>query len=639
VADREDEGRNQQPENSGADTNINLPRDSFAKKTSVGGVEIASYHRLDGDRTEVPYQRSVSDDSPNTSLAGKAGTVAFTVRPVQDPQDQQQAPSHNALQQAHHSMDELTDAIIGRIGINHLPGRCIFRALRKASKQSGIVVGYYPVKARGNRQSVNWGRYRAVRSPGIVVRPGDPLLADVAIGISFRDKTARCSGGPLSAPDKNLFPFLATLGLYHGESPASFCFSDASQNRIGFSPQSTDLGRGQNTSGPPSNAGAGAGTNPGTSLGLRSTNEQEDPQTSGWWICPLFRINPRKHMACLFIHPKDISKLKDHICRNHAPHYCPICLGTFANAVDQQNHILARACESGGENVKLDGLTGAEVTEFKKLRLNNDDAGWIRMWRFIVRGRNPTPRLSTRPHLIHDMMKELQETIFEMFLWQQSQDNASHLARDLPAPLTSHSIPTQGETVQNQQEIPRLLQASHVLANLFNFATTNPVAYETLPAPITAPAPLSTPLLASSQAPQPIPTEPTAISAPTSAPTYPLAQLPVQSEHSGTRPSDHSSCSGLSTPVFSRTSTRSTFTNSANNASRSSESPGTARYSVAGVAETRPEKRPRTDQSSATQVRQEAHFFHPNQTSPRFLFAAPCSPPVPGSIVVMANIL
>lgn len=114
--------------------------------------------------------------------------------------------------------------------------------------------------------------------------------------------------------------------------------------------------------------------------------------------CPFYIYKPDKHQGCLLQH--DLQSVEDvirHLQEFHMePPYCPICYRVFENAMDRDNHVRGRSCQSR----KVGDIEG--IDERQKITLAKRDKWflgekerWLRLWNGIF----PNVRLHRSPYL------------------------------------------------------------------------------------------------------------------------------------------------------------------------------------------------------------------------------------------------
>ena len=105
--------------------------------------------------------------------------------------------------------------------------------------------------------------------------------------------------------------------------------------------------------------------------------------------CPFFKHNPSEHLtnrACVYPGFPSISRVKEHLYRNHAlPIQCPRCCQTFSNEDDCLQHQRAqRGCERK-EGASLEGVSKVQEAKLKskKRSTSSDEARWKVIYKIL----------------------------------------------------------------------------------------------------------------------------------------------------------------------------------------------------------------------------------------------------------------
>ncbi|KAI8944083.1 hypothetical protein F4801DRAFT_585799 [Xylaria longipes] len=103
------------------------------------------------------------------------------------------------------------------------------------------------------------------------------------------------------------------------------------------------------------------------------------------FACPYWKFDPIKHRACFYRKLSIISRVKQHLARNHAPRfYCQRCYLLFTDVATQELHVMQRSCNRE-PGARLDGIhpyQQAELSRKPKLRLSEEQQ-WFRIWNIV----------------------------------------------------------------------------------------------------------------------------------------------------------------------------------------------------------------------------------------------------------------
>ncbi|TEA19014.1 hypothetical protein C8034_v009458 [Colletotrichum sidae] len=126
----------------------------------------------------------------------------------------------------------------------------------------------------------------------------------------------------------------------------------------------------------------GNGSGPG-----RPTERDAEPDNGRRWACHFFKLDPVRHMACLF-HPQLCCRhVKSHLQRHHKlPFHCPTCFEIFKSGALRDAHIRARNCLRRDTPAYWDRYIPEDRMEELKDVTGGD---WYAMWSVVFPDKEP----------------------------------------------------------------------------------------------------------------------------------------------------------------------------------------------------------------------------------------------------------
>lgn len=166
--------------------------------------------------------------------------------------------------------------------------------------------------------------------------------------------------------------------------------------------------------------------------GYGSSSDYAHPgksQKEKTFACPLYRMDPMRHMDCISLKLMRIRDVKQHINRKHTrvTYYSPRCWATFPSPTSWEKHIIDGSCKP---KVTENHISVLGVSKDMQRRLASrvdrklsSSEQWYTIWRIIFGGatKKPNPYLGTVVEETVGMMKDY---------WQQEGDE---IVRDVLA--------------------------------------------------------------------------------------------------------------------------------------------------------------------------------------------------------------
>ncbi|OAQ58617.1 C2H2-type zinc finger domain-containing protein [Pochonia chlamydosporia 170] len=125
------------------------------------------------------------------------------------------------------------------------------------------------------------------------------------------------------------------------------------------------------------------------------TAKRMQEKTQRTFACPFFKFDPVKHKACLSLKLRQVSRVKQHLVRNHVPQFfCPRCLTTFKTRQTYNEHIMQPSgyfCTPNPAG-RLDGLSRIQELQLsKKSRhpASSERDKWFVTWAIVFPGHSP----------------------------------------------------------------------------------------------------------------------------------------------------------------------------------------------------------------------------------------------------------
>ena len=122
--------------------------------------------------------------------------------------------------------------------------------------------------------------------------------------------------------------------------------------------------------------------------------------------CPFWKLDPSNHRGCFRMKLTNISRVKQHLGRNHTPtFYCERCLVILGDEESHKTHIRHETCSWPGPSAKLNGISHTQHRELsRKFKSDlSEPEKWFSIWD-IVFPDHPRPR---SPYMDLDLSNDL----------------------------------------------------------------------------------------------------------------------------------------------------------------------------------------------------------------------------------------